>query len=217
MNYLTLCDDLLKESGTSDQGVFSVNGQSGMSLKAVKWIRRAWIEIQGMRDWRFLWQTSSFNTVLGQSEYDPVTNLALSPELKSWVTTSLRLVNGDETTILKHIKWHDWAKLSTTIENPTAFSIRPDNTLVLNTAPTKAYQILFEYYRKPQILTENNDIPLISAEYHEAILYKAMSYLATEQDAPELYQDAQRQLGVWLYSMKSQEIPEITFGSESIA
>ena len=217
MNYLTLCDDLLKESGTSDQGVFSVNGQTGISLKAVKWVRRAWIEIQGMRDWRFLWQSSSFDTVIGQSEYNPVTNLALSPELKSWITTSVRLVNGDETTVLEHIKWHDWAKLSVTIENPTAFTIRPDDVLVLNVAPTKAYQVLFEYYRRPQILVANNDIPLLSEEYHEAILYKAMAYLAAEQDAPELYQDAQRQLNAWLHSMKAREIPEITFGRESIA
>ena len=91
MNYLALCDKLLKETGLSDQGVSSVIGQSGLNKKAVDWINRAWTEIQNLNDWNFLWKTSSFNTVNGQQNYDPVDNLALSPTLHKWIHSSVRI------------------------------------------------------------------------------------------------------------------------------
>ena len=219
MNYLTLCDDLLKETGVSEQGVFSVKGQGGMPLRAVKWVRRAWVEIQGLREWRFLWCSGVFNTVIGQIEYHAKENLALTPSLKSWVTdkNKVRLVDDGRSSYLKYVKWESWGLEEGSTQRPYAYTIKPDNTLVLNTAPDKLYQVYFEYFRTPQILTENTEIPIVSEEYHEVILYKAMTYLAAEQDAPEVYQDSQRHLNIWLSAMKSKEIPEITFGSGPIA
>lgn len=219
MNYQTLCDVLLKETGVSDQGVFSVKDQKGMELLAVNWVRRAWVEIQGLRDWRFLWCSDSFNTVLGQIEYHPEENLALTPALKSWVThkNKVRLVSDGQSSYLNYVKWESWGLVGGTSQNPQSYTIKPNNTLVLNTAPNKPYEVFFEYYRKPQMLTENTDIPIVSEEHHEIILYKAMTYLAAEQDAPEVYQDARQNVNARLNMMESKDIPEITFGSGHIA
>ena len=172
MNYLALCDKLLKETGLSDQGVSSVIGQSGLNKKAVDWINRAWVEIQNLSDWEFLWQYTTFNTVVNQQDYDPVINLALSPSLDKWIPNSVRITENNLTGYLSYTPWSEWVRANFSSGKPTSFTIRPDN----------------------QIL-----------------------YVAAEQDAPELYQDAQSQLNIRLSAMGTSALPTITLAERPVA
>ena len=217
MNYLALCDKLLKETGLSDQGVSSVVGQTGLNKKAVDWINRAWTEIQNLNDWNFLWQTGSFDTVIGQQNYDPVTNLALSPTLNKWVNSSVRITESGLTGHLTYVPWSTWSRTSFTSAKPVGFTIRPDGALSFNTLPDAAYTIDFDYYRTPQQLSANTDELLLPEQYRDAVLYKAIIYVAAEQDAPELYQDAQAQLNIRLSAMGVTALPSITLAERPVA
>jgi len=217
LNYLALCDKLLKETGLNDQGVASVVGQTGLNRKAVDWINRAWTEIQNLNDWSFLWQTESFSTVNGQQNYDPVSNLALSPALNKWVTGSVRITDSGQTGYLTYVPWATWSRTTFSSGKPTSFTIRPDNKLSFNTLPDAVYTISFDYYRTPQQLSANTDELLLPAQFQDAVLYKAILFVAAEQDAPELYQDAQAQLNIRLSAMGVTELPTITLAERPVA
>jgi len=58
---------------------------------------------------------------------------------------------------------------------------------------------------------------LLAEQYHDAVLYKAILYVAAEQDAPELYQDAQAQLNARLFSMGNSFLPTITLAERPVA
>ena len=217
MNYLALCDKLLKETGLSDQGVSSVIGQSGLNKKAVDWINRAWTEIQNLNDWNFLWNTSYFSTVIGQQNYDPVDNLALSPALHKWINSSVRITQSSGTGYLTYVPWATWVRTTFSSGKPTSFTIRPDNLISFNTLPDEIYTIYFDYYRTPQQLSTNTDELLLAEQFHDAVLYKAILYVAAEQDAPELYQDAQSQLNIRLSAMGTSVLPTITLAERPVA
>ena len=217
MNYLALCDKLLKETGLSDQGVSSVIGQSGLNKKAVDWINRAWTEIQNLNDWNFLWNTSYFSTVIGQQNYDPVDNLALSPALHKWINSSVRITQSSGTGYLTYVPWATWVRTTFSSGKPTSFTIRPDNLISFNTLPDEIYTIYFDYYRTPQQLSTNTDELLLAEQFHDAVLYKAILYVAAEQDAPELYQDAQSQLNIRLSAMGTSALPTITLAERPVA
>ena len=217
MNYLALCDKLLKETGLSDQGVSSVIGQSGLNKKAVDWINRAWTEIQNLNDWDFLWNTSYFSTVIGQQNYDPVDNLALSPALHKWINSSVRITQSSGTGYLTYVPWATWVRTTFSSGKPTSFTIRPDNLISFNTLPDEIYTIYFDYYRTPQQLSTNTDELLLAEQFHDAVLYKAILYVAAEQDAPELYQDAQSQLNIRLSAMGTSVLPTITLAERPVA
>jgi hypothetical protein len=86
-----------------------------------------------------------------------------------------------------------------------------------NTLPDAVYGIYFDYYRTPQQLALNTDELLLAEQYHDAVLYKAILYVAAEQDAPELYQDAQAQLNIRLSAMGTTALPTITLAERPVA
>jgi len=87
----------------------------------------------------------------------------------------------------------------------------------LGSLPDAVYTIDFDYYRTPQQLTQNTDELLIEEQFHDAVLYKAILYVAAEQDAPELYQDAQAQLNIRLSAMGVTELPTIAIAQTPVA
>jgi hypothetical protein len=83
--------------------------------------------------------------------------------------------------------------------------------------PDEIYTIYFDYYRTPQQLSTNTDELLLAEQFHDAVLYKAILYVAAEQDAPELYQDAQSQLNIRLSAMGTSVLPTITLAERPVA
>ena len=215
MTFLELANQLLKETGVDDNGVASVSGQTGMQLKAVNWIIRAWRDIQNMRYWHFLWQNGTFTTVVGQQSYTPT----LNPTLNAWVTDSVHINDGTQTSYLTHKPWAQWQQERLTVQSgkPSEFTIDPTDKLIFNTLPDAIYTIDFDYYRTPQILAANNDVPIMPSQFHDVILYKAMEYLATEQDAMEIYQASAITLNRLLVDLKESQLPQIRVGSTPIA
>jgi hypothetical protein len=208
MNYLTLCDTLIKEAGLDETGVLSVVGQSSIKKKVVTWVNRAWVEIQNKRDWNFLWQEGSFNTVVDSQTYDPVGDMALSPALRRWDTSSfIHSTSGSSKFYLQYIPWESFDNTLSSSGTPTQFTVKPNKFLKFNSVPDVIGTVDFSYIRTPQTLSANTDTPLLDSAYHDIILYQAMLYLAAEQDASELYQDAHMQLTARLADLSAEFLP----------
>jgi len=218
MNYLTLCDTLIKESGLNETGVLSVVSQTGVKKKVVNWVNRAWVAVQNKRDWNFLWQEGSFNTVVDSQTYDPVGDLALSPTLRRWDTSSfIHSTSGSSKFYLQHVPWENFDNTLSTSGTPTKFTIKPNKSIKFNAVPDVIGTVEFSYIRTPQTLSANTDVPLVDSAYHDIILYQAMLYLAAEQDAPELYQDANMQLTARLADLSAEFLPNAYVASTPLA
>ena len=219
MNYLTLCDTLIKEAGLAEEGILSVTGQKGIKKKVVTWVSNAWVEIQNKRDWNFLWSESSFATVVDKQSYHPVDDLALDPVLRRWSPYSLihSTPTGDNKFYLKYVLWENFDNTLSSAGTPTQFTIRPDNSIKFNSVPDVIGKVSFEYTRTPQVLTLGTDIPILPIAHTEVILYQAMLYLAAEQDAPELYQDASRQLATRMVDLAAESMPNPSVASVPLA
>lgn len=220
MTFLELASRLLTETGVDDNGVASVSGQTGMQLKAVYWINRAWTEIQNLQSWDFLWVGDArLTTVVGQPSYLPTEHLQLNPLLKKWITDSVRISDATGTGYLRYQPWARWqaARLHASSGKPTTFTINPQNALVFNALPDAAYETGFDYYRQPQVLSGNTDTPILPEHHHDIILYKAMEYLATEQGAPEIYQSGAITLRRMMSKLRHEHLPQISIGSSPVA
>jgi hypothetical protein len=218
MNYSTLCDTLIKEAGLSDGGITSVLGQTGIKQKVVRWVSSAWVEIQNKRDWNFLWKEGSFDTVVGKQSYHPVQDLALDPPLRRWHPyTIIHSTSGGSNYYLKYVKWDNFDNTLSSEGRPTHFTIKPDNTLRFDRVPTEEDVVSFEYTREPEVLSASTDVPSLPTHHHDVILYQAMVYLAAEQDAPELYQDASRQLTTRLADMAAETLPNPSVANVPLA
>jgi hypothetical protein len=234
MNYLTLCDTLIKEAGLAEEGILSVTGQKGIKKKVVTWVSNAWVEIQNKRDWNFLWSESSFATIVDKQSYHPVDDLALDPVLRRWSPYSLihSTPTGDNKFYLKYILWENFDNTLSSAGTPTQFTIRPDNSIKFNSVPDVIGKVSFEYTRAPQVLstivspatTANDNSPnsiggvtFLPIAHTEVILYQAMLYLAAEQDAPELYQDASRQLATRMADLAAESMPNPSVASVPLA
>jgi len=219
MNYLSLCDTLIKEAGLEESGVLSVTGQKDIKKKVVDWVARAWLEIQNKRDWNFLWAEGEFSTVVGENTYSPATNVVLSPDVRRWNPYSFTFttVNGTKF-YMKYVRWNNVDRTTLGNDGPVReFSIKPNNALVFLTTPTEVGVVKFEYIRTPQILAANLDEPLLPEAYHDIILYQAMIYLAAEQDATELYQDAYGNLQSRLTNLAAEALPNISIAATPLA
>jgi len=59
---------------------------------------------------------------------------------------------------------------------------------MLSQPPDVAYTMELDYYRTPQILAANQDVPHIRSEWHNIIVYKAVSDLTAGKSIYGLHQ-----------------------------
>ena len=69
---------------------------------------------------------------------------------------------------------------------PSAFTINPDNTVSLNQPPDQVYEWRAEFWRRPIILTNDGDVPLMPSEHHRIIMCRAAVMYGNREDAPEI-------------------------------
>lgn len=191
MTFLELCKLLRAEAGISGDGPPSVAGQTGINLKIVNWIRRAYQEVQNVHfDWAFLWAEASLTLTPGKRDYAPRTDLML-PQFNHWEAQSF-FGRGQTPRQIGFVPFEEF-RLRDRIERigePLIFTILPNDVIRFDSTPTQAEVVDFEYYRVPFEMTANTDSPVFSAQFHDVILYKALMYYAADEEAPNIFQDA---------------------------
>lgn len=209
MNYLQLCQAVLRESGVSGAGPATVVSQTGMHGRIVGWVADAWREIQTLPyQWTFLWRVASSALVVGKRQYLPA---ELDMPDMATISRVLVVVNGQRHE-LERFPPDCRARLldSQAVGAPQAFLQLPDTgALLLDTSPDAAYAVEVEYHRQPQALTSNLDVPLSPEQYHDAIIWRAMMWYAAFDDAQTLYQVATQRYDQALTRMVNALAPKL--------
>lgn len=179
--YLSLFQDAVLLSGVSNETQTTVAGQTGEYAILLKYIAKAYNEIQTSRDnWRFLWNRTEFDTTIDDSDYDTgTTGLTDFDRIKEeGITIYEKAVGVSDENEIFFLPYKDWRSSyevgEQDSERPTVLTLLPDNTIRLNPPPDKVYTVELEYYTSNDTMTADADVPVLPSKFHDLILYLAL-------------------------------------------
>jgi len=200
MNRLRLVQELCRLAGITDTGGPTTTiGQSGDFAKAIRYIDIAHEEIQNMYfDWNFLWATNTITTAVGTAVYQGQSNLGI------WDAERI-YYDGQK---LRVIDYRDYEPDANRSPGPPEYIvIRPDNQIQIVPVPDDVYSISYDYFRKPVALAENNDTPLIPADYRMAIVGRALMLYGNFEPAEEAKIQGQELYEMYMAPLIAHETP----------
>ena len=239
MNFLELCQQAVRDTGTSNT-VNTVTptqeeeeeGYEGITVVGL--VRDAWREIQQLHEeWTFMRKSFEFTLTVGQYEYqwDRLVNASgqrIIPTFRHWLTDGLWYLKSPSSTPqpeftplpalgpLANITWQQFRARFTQFayanQQPTWYTIAPDRRIMVGPPPNESYRVSGEYQRGVQLLKQNTDVPEgLPEEYHPAITWKTVMLLNGFDEAGEGYRWAEIQYKTILSSLKRTHLPEITY------
>ena len=200
MNYLSLVQRMISESGVNDTPEIScqsVAGNAGEIRRCCDWVAQSWIEIQEEHpgfDW--MRKNFNFNTTANKQSYN-LSEIGLT-DFSSYrhgsfriYLTSVGILNEMILTEQNYDSFRDYYLLASrklSFARPSVISIAPDKSLVLGLPPDDVYTVTGEYFYNPIVLAADTDIPAMPVRFHMAIVYLAMKYYGAFMGAPEVFQ-----------------------------
>ena len=215
MTYLELVNSVVELADISNSPLATVQGVSGINLRAKNWVKQSWIDIQNLHtDWLFLRQNLSFVTASSQS----YTLAAMgAPLLRSYDKESLRIYQtsagvADEQR-LTFMEWQDFRDTylygPRQTGRPICFSIDPAvKTLWLSSNPGTGFTVTGYYRTSPVTLSADADTPACPAEYHMIVVYRALLKYAGFEAAQEVKQEAKENYGPLLSNLRIEQLPQ---------
>ena len=226
MNFLALCQRVRQEGGISGSGPTTVVSQTGNLKRLVDWTNTAWMDIQtSHQNWDWMRSSASFTTVAAQSTYPLGTGSGTvgvsvatfgmwdRDTFRNYVTS----VGTDSEVFMDFIHYDTWrdsymyGALRSTTTRPLQMSISPAKAIVLGPPPIVGYTITGDYFTAPLDMTLDADTPALPAQYHMAIVYRAMMSYGAYESAPEVYQRGEIEFGKLMRRMTADRIPETTW------
>lgn len=229
-NYLTLCQDVARESGTfSNVGdPLTVVNQTGRLLRLTHWVNDAWGEIQREQPrWRWMMAEVTGDTVVGVTGYSGAA-LGVSDRFLRWEPYEV----GEESEVsawdadigrsdegfLRFYPWQEFRRMfqsgeqATRTGKPVACSIAPNGELTVYPIPDKAYKLRCQYCKTAQALAVDADTPEMPEDFHDAIKWKALVYLG-------MFDEATTQISMWqskyarvMEHLRNAQLPHIQHG-----
>lgn len=225
MNYLELCQTtrmLLR--GSNDKvstQLTSLAGLEGLDYEIKSWIPMAWTAIQNDKEgWRFMRRSSSLVLNAGVREVDIkalITDLQRVVPMEAGDCSPYILVQldsaGDQTQVYFtpyeefRYSWIDRGNVAA--GRPLRFTITPSGSIMLDPTPDAAYQLSFDYRIKPVTLVDEEQVPGMPAEYHEAIVWWAIRhyYCTTRTKLGELRQSAETEKARMMQKLYNEQLP----------
>jgi hypothetical protein len=199
MNRLDLVQTLCRLAGITDSGGPPTTiGQTGDYRKAVAYTDMANEEIQIKHfDWNFLWATGVINTSNLVSVYQGESDLGIWDEKRIFY----------DGRALEVVAYQDYVPETREPGEPDFVVIRPDNRLLIVPTPDDAYEITYDYFRKPQPLTLNTTQPLIPADYRMAIVGRALMMYGNYEGAEEAKIQGQELYEQHMKALELHELP----------
>lgn len=174
--------------------------EPGINGEIATLVQKAWTDIQNLRsNFEFMRKTLAFTLAAGTSTYS-VQTLFQSPavdDLSRWIDepNSLYLTSpdGNQRFSVRPIDYDTLRDLKRSgpvvQEAPRFWAHEPSNLSVMFfQTPGLNYAMELDYYRSPQILVSNADVPHIRSQWHDIIVYKATADLAAGKSIHGLYQ-----------------------------
>lgn len=208
MTFLELCQRVRQESGISGSGPESVLNQRSILQKVVEWVRQADLDIQRLHgDWFFLWRMGNANLTAGITQYTSA-SLNLPGTLQDLLMLD---INGYP---LRYYSWKEFKAARRQLNEqqglPTEYTIRPDNVIVINPAPSSDIVATAEYSIAVEPLTNDNDESVIPTRFHDIIVHKALMYYASHEEDASLYQVHESRYEQVLSELSADQLPKIS-------
>lgn len=200
MTFLELAKRLRQECAGSGDGPASVTTPAGEDALWVSWVNQAYYQLQSKQTrWNWMWEAQTLPLVAGTQVY-ALSSPTIQPD-------SFHIA-GD---YLEYRHWRDFQAYAVNgvTGKPGAFSVRPDNNLVLDTLPDQDYTLSFEHYRLPALMAANDDIPLLPERYHMLIVYLAMRLYAAYENAPEILSGSNLEYQQMMALLSRDTLPEV--------
>lgn len=196
MTFLELCQAVARESGTiSGVRPTTTVGQTGREAKIVAWVQESWRRIQtSRRGW--LWRRGEFTASIGTgSQRYTATGLAIT-DWKRWITDADSLTVYLTSTGVSDegsVPYIDFDRYRAMYERgdrgdgsrPVHWSISPSGELCFPKLDA-TYTVRGLYDKALQALSEDADEPDMPEDYHDIIVWDALSLLA-EHDEGETH------------------------------
>ena len=202
-------------SGIQGTGPSSVVSNQGIEEVLARAVRDAWVDIQNIREeWNFLEGSSSFNTVATQDTYTLLDIfLSSTPDFKKYKLDSLIITNGlGKKSYLQH---YDRDVLeaqflnSTQQELPHKYAVDPStSSIILKAIPDGVYNVDFRYWKNPEILLTDSQVPSLPIGFHNLIAYKAVEKMAVYLSSPETYRQYATEAAKMMGQLMRLEIPK---------
>lgn len=184
MDFLALAQRAYRESGFVGSGPVAVTGQVGRNADVVQWVLDAHEEIQGLRrDWSFDWSRETDTLSAGKDDYDPVSDFGITGGVREFVRSpcaSYVYPTASGVQARNFLRFHEWEAFrgmnvpvvqGTT---PVIFSRQPDGKVIYYPRPSAGCTVVHEVYLNKQLLVDPTDTPRIPADFHMAIVWKAV-------------------------------------------
>lgn len=226
LTYLQLCQRAAIECDISGPGPTTVVGNVGELNRICGWVAAALNDIETAHtDWGWMLKDASFQTVAGQAEYTPAQCgiTALAWEFGEWVPWRFRnyvttvgvisevMMDSDCT----YDSWRTSYALGATrfVETrPLVVAIHPNReNLCLGPFPAALYTVTGQYFRAPQILVADGDIPDMPTQFQMAIVFKAMMRYGAYESAPEVYNNGEMEFKKMMTRMDASRLPQVRF------
>lgn len=231
MTFLELCQMVARESGTiSGTLPLATTAQEGRLLKVVNWTRSAWTQIQNDRThWRWMYDEfgdANCITSVGTRRYTPASwniqrmrHWVIAPE--SPITLYLEATGQSDEGELSAISWAEFRRTyergSHPEGRPIHVAVSPQNEICLGPTPDDVYRIRGEYYKAPQTLEADEDVPELPEHYHEVIGHYGLILLAEHDEGEYHTQVAYRRYSQLMSDIRRSELPSLGIGGSALA
>lgn len=222
MNFLQLVQrvhEKCRVSGTPPQSVTGT--QSADVRRLISWTNDAWMDIQNDRpNWSWMRRSTSFQTAEGQASYTVAQTGA--DGFGNWNMDTFRVYQTDaglaSEIMLEEVEydwWRDTYQFSgfrdaRTI--PVHVTQLPNHGIGLGPAPTAGLTITGDYYAVASEMAANSDIPGLPAQFHMAIVYRAMMFYGASEVAQEILNEGEIEFGRMMRRVQQRELPQIVLG-----
>jgi len=221
MNFLALCQRLVREAPITGNGPASVLGQTGTMKQVVDWINTACIEIQSLRaEWRFMAGEFYFATTIGKAIYTGIEAGLLN--LETWNRADCDMSVYEAVSDEQYLTFLPWEEFRPVYAHgssrahtgtPTHYTIKPDNSLMFYPIPDKEVTISGQYFKSPAELVENTDTPPFPATFHMAIVWSALMMYCAYDSIPDLYAQASEKYRKVIKKLELEQLPRLRHGA----
>ena len=194
--FLELAQETRALSGIGGTGPSNVTSATNIEGRIVNYVKNAWLDIQAHpKKWKWMWGRylapapggQPLQTIVDTREY--VLTDVDSVRVKSF-KSYLTATGVSDRQRMTWMSWYDFERshgvVNETANRPIRVTREPSGQLVLFPKPNGIYSIEFEYFKDPQILVADGDIPEMPAKFHQLIVYEALKRFGKAEDAPEI-------------------------------
>ncbi len=232
MNYLQLVQDLAQECLIGSTPPTTLVEQPTDITNCARWIVQAYEEIQ-LRpiEWRWLRRRFRITTTAGDGTYaygdcQDITDAAATIDrFSNWMipasihtagrtapTIYLQSAGAASRTYLAPLDWNRYQQIvppGQANSRPVHIVVDPQDRIILSPTPNDTYIIEGEYYRGPQTLSDEEDVPEMPAPFHRLIVYRALEKYGFNQVSQESLARAAKDGNRMMRQLESRQRPTL--------